>query len=86
MPELYRGKIPIIRRSLNDGFIRGTPDDEPSITLEETLEDRIYPLGTPAAYGLSFGHIANQLPLPLGIRARFDAAERTLTLLEPAVL
>jgi len=28
--ELYRGKIPIIRRSLNDGFIRGTPDDLPS--------------------------------------------------------
>lgn len=30
MPELYKGKIPIIRRSLNEGFIRGTPDVEPS--------------------------------------------------------
>lgn len=30
MAELYLNKIPIIRRSLNDGFIRGTPDDVPS--------------------------------------------------------
>lgn len=27
MPELYKGKIPIIRRSLNEGFIRGAPDE-----------------------------------------------------------
>lgn len=30
MPELYKGKIPIIRSSLNEGFIRGVPDEEPS--------------------------------------------------------
>ncbi len=28
--ELFQGKIPIIRRSLNDGFIRGTPSESPS--------------------------------------------------------
>src|SRR5574338_729599 len=28
MPELYKGKIPICRRSLNEGFIRGMPDVE----------------------------------------------------------
>lgn len=28
--ELWNGKVPIIRRSLNDGFMRGTPDAEPS--------------------------------------------------------
>lgn len=28
--EFYKSRIPIIRRSLNDGFIRGTPDVEPS--------------------------------------------------------
>jgi hypothetical protein len=26
MPDLYLGKIPIIYRSLNEGFVRGTPD------------------------------------------------------------
>lgn len=25
MPDLYRGKIPIVYRSLNEGFVRGTP-------------------------------------------------------------
>lgn len=30
MPELYKSKIPIIRRSLDEGFIRGTPDVAPS--------------------------------------------------------
>jgi muramoyltetrapeptide carboxypeptidase len=62
------------------------PDGEPSLTLQETLEDRAWPLGVPAAAGLSFGHIANQYTLPLGIRARFDAGERVATLLEAAVL
>lgn len=62
-----------------------TPPDEPSISLEETLRDRLEPLHVPAAIGLSFGHVQQHFTIPLGIRARFDATERTLTLLEPAV-
>lgn len=30
MADLYKGKIPIVRRDLNEGFIRGTPDVAPS--------------------------------------------------------
>ena len=30
MADLYLGKIPVIYRSLNEGFIRGTPDHEPA--------------------------------------------------------
>jgi len=60
-------------------------DDGPTLTLEETLRDRFEPLHIPAATGLSFGHASFNFTLPLGIRARFDATERTLTLLEPAV-
>jgi len=30
MPAMYKGKIPIIKNDLNEGFIRGTPDHEPS--------------------------------------------------------
>lgn len=30
MPDLYKGKIPIVRRSLNEGWIRGVPDHEPA--------------------------------------------------------
>lgn len=62
------------------------PPGEATLTLEETLEDVLAPLGVPAAYGFSFGHVAHHFTIPLGIRARMDAQERTLTLLEPAVL
>ncbi len=61
------------------------PPGEASLTLEETLEDLLAPLGVPAAYGYSFGHIAHHFTLPLGIRARLDTQVSTLTLLEPAV-
>jgi muramoyltetrapeptide carboxypeptidase len=63
-----------------------SPDDEPSLTLDEVFRDQLGDLGVPAAYGLSFGHIAHQLTLPVGVRARFDTQAGTLTLLEPAVL
>jgi muramoyltetrapeptide carboxypeptidase len=39
----------------------------------------------PAVYGYSFGHVRDQITLPLGVRARLDTADETLTLLEPAV-
>ena len=63
-----------------------TSTDEPSLTMEETLRDRLEPLPLPAAMGLSFGHLAHHFTIPMGIRARFDATARTLTILEPAVL
>lgn len=63
-----------------------TPPDEPALTLEETLRDRLEPLHVPAATGLSFGHVQYHFTIPLGIRARLHAGERTLTLLEPAVV
>lgn len=61
------------------------PDDEPSLTLDDVLEDRLGDSRVPCAYGLSIGHIAQQWTVPIGVRARFDAGSRTLTLLEPAV-
>ena len=61
------------------------PAGEASLTLEETLVDRIDPLGVPARYGLSFGHVANQFTIPMGVQARFDADAGTLTLLEAGV-
>lgn len=63
-----------------------TPPDEPALTLEETFRDRLEPLHVPVATGLSFGHVAQHFTMPLGIRARLDASERALTILEPAVV
>jgi muramoyltetrapeptide carboxypeptidase len=62
-----------------------TAPDEPGLTMDETVVDRIQPLKLPSAYGFSFGHIREHFTIPLGIRARLDATERTLTFLEPAV-
>lgn len=63
-----------------------TPPDEPALALDETFRDRLEPLHVPVATGLSFGHVQYHFTMPLGIRARFDAGERTLTMLEPAVV
>src|SRR5690606_5082836 len=46
-----------------------------NFTLREVLMDRIAPLGIPAAYGMSFGHVPGNFTLPLGIRAAFDAGK-----------
>jgi muramoyltetrapeptide carboxypeptidase len=62
------------------------PADDNSLTLRETLEDRLTNLGIPVIYGLSFGHIANNCTLPMGIKAELNTSNKTLTLLETAVL
>lgn len=61
------------------------PDDR-SLSLSQTLDDRLGDLDVPAAYGLPFGHIGDQCTLPVGIRAAFDAQEGSLTLLEAGVI
>jgi muramoyltetrapeptide carboxypeptidase len=60
-------------------------DGEPSLTLQEVLQEHFAHGSRPAGYGYSFGHIAHQVTLPVGIRARMDTRAQTLTLLEPAV-
>lgn len=61
------------------------PDDEPSLSLAETLEGQLSESRVPAVYGYSFGHVPHQYTLPLGVRARLDTEARTITLMEPAV-
>jgi muramoyltetrapeptide carboxypeptidase len=60
--------------------------DEDSLTLMEMLRDRLVGLGIPVVYGLHFGHIANQMTLPYGIKAALDTEKRSITLLENAVI
>ncbi len=56
-----------------------------SFTLKEVITDRIKPLGIPAVYGMTFGHIENNFTLPIGINATLDTHKMTLQLLERAV-
>jgi muramoyltetrapeptide carboxypeptidase len=60
-------------------------EGESALTLDDTLDQHLQPLTRPAVSGYSFGHIRNQFTIPVGIRARLDADQHTLTLLEPAV-
>lgn len=61
-------------------------DPDKSLSLREVLYDRLSSLKVPVLYGLSFGHIKRNMTLPVGIPARLDASEQTVTLLESAVL
>ena len=60
------------------------PPGEASLTLDETLAEHLGGAGAPAVAGWSLGHIAHQMTLPIGVRARLDTEAATLTLLEPA--
>ncbi|MBC7621996.1 MAG: LD-carboxypeptidase [Aeromicrobium sp.] len=72
----------VFRRSVDAG---AAVDSEPRLSLEQALDDHFTGLSVPAAYGFSFGHIANNFTIPLGVRARLDTSAQTLTLLEAAV-
>ena len=56
--------------------------DEESLSLKETIFDRLSDLNVPAVYGLSFGHVPNNFTLPVGILAELDTENKTLTYLE----
>jgi len=56
-----------------------------SLTLEQVFADHIRPLGIPAFYGSSFGHVKDKFTLPIGIEAEVDAGTGAITLLEAGV-
>lgn len=57
-----------------------------SFTLSEVLSERLFRLGIPVIYGLSFGHVVNKFTLPFGANAELDVDNQSLTLLEKAVV
>ncbi|HNT40023.1 MAG TPA: LD-carboxypeptidase [Rubrivivax sp.] len=61
------------------------PPGQGGMALAQVIDERFRAGGVPAVYGLGFGHVRDQLTLPLGVRARLDADARTLTLLDAAV-
>ncbi len=56
-----------------------------SLSLKETLTDRLYDFGIPVYYGFPVGHISDQCTLPFGGEAQFDGATGKLTLLDSSV-
>lgn len=53
-----------------------------SLMLKEVFADRIGSLGIPAYYGLYAGHCSPNLTLPIGGKAKMNASERWLELIE----
>ena len=45
-------------------------DNDRTLSLEEVIEHHLAPLKVPAVAGYSVGHIAHQMTLPIGVRAR----------------
>ena len=65
---------------------KGETKFEKSLTLSEIFYDRFYHLNIPVIYGLSFGHIENKFTLPFGINSRLNTMDKSITLLETAVV
>lgn len=63
----------------------GDPREARSLTLAETLRDRLGDLDIPVIEGALIGHIEEQWTLPVGIDATLDTKAKTLTISEPAV-
>lgn len=69
-----------------DGLIFGHYDGKPQPEMEEVLRRFGERYGIPVVWCDDFGHGENQAILPIGVEARFDAGEGTLTFLESLVL
>ena len=61
------------------------PSKPGSFSLKEVLMDRIKPLGIPAMYGMSFGHIDQNFTFPIGINAVMNTGTMTIELQGPWV-
>jgi muramoyltetrapeptide carboxypeptidase len=61
-------------------------DQEDSLTLLQVLKDHIHPLGVPAWYGSTIGHIKDKFTVPIGVDVEIDADRGTIKMLEPAVI
>lgn len=65
---------------------KNDPEFDSSFSLSEVLFDRLFDLGIPVIYGLSFGHIDNKYTLPFGALAELNVFDKSITLSESAVI
>jgi muramoyltetrapeptide carboxypeptidase len=59
--------------------------DYRGFTLPSLLQQHLGSLGVPVFHGANIGHVANQLCIPVGVRAEIDAEAGSIRILEPAV-
>jgi muramoyltetrapeptide carboxypeptidase len=61
-------------------------DGEPSLTLDQVLQDLLKPLGIPAWSGAAFGHVQDKWTLPVGLPVEIDAEQGTIQMLTSALV
>ncbi len=57
---------------------------KPSLTTDEVLRDAALKFAKPTLTNLPFGHISKKITLPVGLRVRLDATNKTIKFLEAA--
>lgn len=65
---------------------KNDPEFDESFTLSEVLYDRLFNLGIPVIYGMSFGHIDNKFTLPFGVKAELNTLDASVVLKENPVV
>lgn len=63
----------------------GPKSPGPTLGLEQIFHDLLTPLNIPTIYHLPLGHGRSIATIPMGVRARLDADNRQLTVLEGGV-
>ncbi|HSH35961.1 LD-carboxypeptidase [Schnuerera sp.] len=57
-----------------------------SLTLEEVIDNIIKPLGKPTIFNLQSGHCEPVITIPFGVKARLNADNKELTILERPIV
>ncbi len=63
-----------------------TSDEEHSLTLPQVFEDLLGDIGKPVLAGIRCGHCTPNLTLPFGVMCEMDAEEKTVEIVEGAVV
>jgi len=69
------GQFTEMKRGMQDG----------ALGFDEVLATYLLPLGVPVAYGFPIGHLDDQWTMPVGVKARLDASNGEVHILDPAV-
>lgn len=75
------GKLKDVAGVVVGDFARTETEKKWTLTLEEVLEHYLSPLQVPVVKGFKIGHCEPHFAVPLGVEAKLDANEKTLTIL-----
>ncbi|WP_203248355.1 S66 peptidase family protein [Sporosarcina beigongshangi] len=76
------GKLEAAAGFMIGDFADAAPQDQDeSLTLDDVIDHYLRDLGKPVVKGFKIGHCEPHFAIPLGVEARLDADNRTLTIL-----